>query len=71
MRKSVKSANPEIMGRNRQQLFDAVTHFSSRLIGEGDGQNALGRDRFGFHKPCDSVNEYAGFAAASARKHKH
>ncbi len=45
---------------------DALLHFLGRLVGEGEGQDALGGHPLGGHEVRDAYGEHLGLATASA-----
>ena len=49
-----------------EQLVDALGHFAGGLVGEGDGEDGVGRDVFLLDKPGDAMRDDAGFAGAGA-----
>src|SRR5580704_7705940 len=71
MRDAVEGADPERRGGNPQQPLDARAHLAGRLVGEGDGEDALGRGALGLDHPGDPMGEHARLAAAGARQHQH
>ena len=71
MRQAVKGADPEVAGRESQQVLDPMTHFPGRLVGEGDREEMLRHDVLDDDQPGDAVHEYAGLAAAGSGQHQH
>ncbi len=49
-----------------EQLVDALAHFAGGLVGEGDGEDGVGRDVFLLDQPGDAMGDDAGFAGAGA-----
>ena len=49
-----------------EQLVDALGHFAGGLVGEGDGEDGVGRDVFLLDEPGDAMGDDAGFAGAGA-----
>ena len=70
VRQAVESAHPHAAGAVAQQRFDPAAHFRRRLVGEGDGQDAVRRHAHHFVQPADAVGEYAGLARTRARQHQ-
>ena len=56
------------LGQRRvaQQPVDALGHLAGGLVGEGDGQNRVGRDAFFLDQPGDAAGDDAGLARAGA-----
>ena len=46
--------------------IDALGHFAGGLVGEGDGEDGVGRDVFLLDEPGDAVGDDAGFARSGA-----
>jgi hypothetical protein len=66
MRQAMEGAYPQAAGRHAQHLFDAPAHFGGGLVGEGDGENRVGRYAMGANQPGDTMYQHAGLAAAGA-----
>ena len=49
-----------------EQLVDAFGHFAGGLVGEGDGEDGVGRDVFLLDEPGDAMGDDAGFAGSGA-----
>ena len=49
-----------------EQLVDALGHFAGGFVGEGDGEDGVGRDVFLLDEPGDAMGDDAGFARAGA-----
>ena len=60
----------ERLGERRmaEQLIDALGHLAGGLVGEGDGEDGVGRDAFLADEPGDAVGDDAGFARSGAGK---
>ena len=52
--------------RVTEQLIDAFGHFGGGFIGEGDGEDGIGRDVFLLDEPGDAMGDNAGFAGAGS-----
>ena len=52
--------------RVAEQLVHALGHFAGGLVGEGDGQDGVGRDAFLADQPGDAAGDDAGLARAGA-----
>ena len=48
------------------EVLDAVAHLAGRLIGEGDGQDAVAGDVLDFHQVGDAMGEDARLARPGA-----
>ena len=68
MRQTVESPYPQAVGRHLQHVLDPATHLTSRFIGEGDGQNGMGRKPLGPNQPGNAVHQHPGFTRACARQ---
>ena len=55
-------------GRLAEEGDDAVAHLAGRLVGEGDGQDAVGVDAALGHQVGDAVGDDARLAAAGPRQ---
>jgi hypothetical protein len=66
----MKGAHPEGVDLRAEQLADALSHLACGLVGEGDGQQVLGRNSAHPDQIGDAVRQYAGLAAACAREHE-
>ena len=53
-----------------QQALDAAAHLGGGLVGEGDGQHAVGGDAHHFVEPADAVRQHAGLAGPGAGEHQ-
>ncbi len=49
-----------------RSLFDALAHLAGGLVGEGDGEDGVGRDAFLANEPGDAAGDDAGLAGACA-----
>ena len=49
-----------------QQPVDALGHLAGGLVGEGDGQDGVGRDAFLADQPGDAAGDDAGLARAGS-----
>ena len=49
-----------------EQPVNALAHLAGGLVGEGDGQNGVGRDAFFADEPGDAAGDDAGFARAGS-----
>ena len=49
-----------------EQSIDAFGHFGGGLVGEGDGEDGVGRDVFLLDEPGNAMGDDAGFARAGA-----
>ncbi len=63
---AVKGADPHPAGVDRQHRRDAREHFLCRLVGEGDGEDAVRADVPGLDEPGDASGENARLARAGA-----
>src|SRR5947207_15722102 len=61
---AVKGADPQSAAGHTEQSLDASTHLPRLLVGEGHGQDAVGRDALGLDQPRDAVRQHPGLAAA-------
>ena len=50
--------------------LDAAAHLARRLVGEGHGEDAVGRDMLHLHEPGDAMHQHPGLAAAGARQYQ-
>ncbi len=67
----VERADRQSFGRVAPDaLGDALLHFLRRLVGEGDGGDALGRHAAGRDQVRDLLDDHARLAAAGAGKHE-
>ena len=64
--KGVKCGDGSPLGGLAQEGDKPLAHFAGRLVGEGDGGDAVGRDPDHAHEVGDAVGDDAGFAAAGA-----
>src|SRR5205085_341693 len=71
VRNAVKGADPQSAARHTEQPLDATAHLPRRLVGEGHGQDAVGRDALGLDQPRDAVRQHPGLAAAGPGEHQH
>ena len=53
-----------------QQPVNALAHLAGGLVGEGDGQNRVGRDAFLLDEPGDAAGDDAGFAGPRPGKNE-
>ena len=67
---AVEGADPERASRDVEQRLDAAAHLGGRLVGEGDGQQALGCQARFLDQPGRAVGQHAGLAAAGTREHQ-
>jgi len=51
-----------------QQLIHALRHLAGGLVGEGHGQDRIGRDVLFLDQPGDAVRDHAGLARSSTRQ---
>ena len=51
-----------------QQLIHALGHLAGGLVGEGDGQDRVGRDVLLLDEPGNAVRNHAGLARSGARQ---
>jgi len=63
---TVKSADPHAPHWNGQLRRQPRHHFLRRLVGEGHGQNASGRDLPGGNQPGNARGEHPRFAASGS-----
>jgi hypothetical protein len=66
----VKSREPHVLGLETQKLVHALAHLARRLVGEGDGEDALGSDATDPDQVGDPVGEDAGLSASRAGNHE-
>ncbi len=66
VRDAVEGADPQRAGRHVQQRLDPAAHLAGRLVGEGDGEQALRGDALLLDEPGGTVREHARLAAAGA-----
>ena len=71
VRQAVECADPEVAGRETQQILDPMAHFPGGLVGKGDREEMLGHDVLDADQPGDPVHEHAGLAASGAGEHQH
>jgi hypothetical protein len=65
----VEGADPEILADVRpEQLIEPGLHLAGGLVGEGDGEDAVGRDAVERDEVGDPVDDDARLAAAGARE---
>ncbi len=74
---AAQNAHAERMKRRNERLgkrrmaenpVDALRHLAGGLVGEGDGENGVGRDALFLNEPGDSAGDDAGLARAGAGK---
>ncbi len=70
VRDAVEGAHPHGAARHVEQFLDAVAHLGRGLVGEGDGQDVVGRGAQRADRPGDAMREHAGLAAAGAGQHQ-
>jgi hypothetical protein len=63
---AVEGADPHAAHRYRQHRVEPGQHLLRRLVGEGDGEHAAGRELAGLDQPGDAGGEDAGLAGAGA-----
>ena len=51
-------------------MIDAFGHFGGGFVGEGDGEDGVGRDVFLLDEPGDAMSDDAGFAGVGACEDK-
>ncbi len=64
MGEAVERADPQVADGHVEQRLDAATHLRRRLVGERDGEKALGRHALDVDQPGRPVHEHARLAAA-------
>jgi hypothetical protein len=52
--------------RVAEQLIDTFGHFGGGFVGEGDGEDGIGRDVFLLDEPGDAMGDDASFAGSGA-----
>src|SRR5262249_51163555 len=69
----VKSEDPRrgCEGRAVEKRTDAVTHFTGRFVGEGDGEDGARRHVFRSDEMRDAVGDRFGLAAARTGEDKN
>ena len=67
----VEGADPEPGRIPLEQPADPVLHLAGGLVGEGDGEDPLGRDAVPVDQRGDPHGEHAGLARARAGEHQH
>jgi|GEM_PF-1450627 len=67
---AVEGAEPHAGGAVTEQPLDPAAHLRRRLVGEGHGEDGIGRHAHRLHQPGDAVGEHAGLAGASASQHQ-
>ncbi len=67
---AVERAHPHGANGQIEQRFDPRAHLCGRLVGEGDGQNAVGGYPLGLDQPGDAMHQDPRLAAARAGHHK-
>ncbi len=70
MGNTVKRADPHSANGQIQEGFDPRPHLRGSLVGEGHGQDPMGRHPLGLDQPGNSMNENPRLAAAGARDHQ-
>jgi hypothetical protein len=63
---AVEGADPHAAHVDRQHGGEPGHHLLGRLVGEGDGQDAAGRDLAGLQQPGDAGGQHPGLAGAGA-----
>ena len=66
MCEAMKSAIPEVLYRQLQQLLDTAAHLGRRLVGKGDGEKAVWGYALDIDKPGGTMHQHARLAAAGA-----
>ena len=67
---AVEGAHPHAAHGIAEQLLDARAHLPRRLVGEGDREDAPGRDPLHLDQPGDAVHQHPGLAGAGAGEHQ-
>ena len=67
----MESADPHAAHRKAQEVLDPFAHLVGGLVGEGHGQNGIGRDFKRLDEIRDAVGQNAGFTAARTCQHQH
>ena len=67
---AVEGADPEAGGGEADQLTDASAELVGGLVGEGHGQQLVGRDPLDLQQPGDAMDQHPGLAAARAGQHQ-
>ena len=67
----MESADPHAAHRKAQEVLDPFAHLVGGLVGEGHGQNGIGRDFKRLDEIRDAVGQNARFSAAGAREHQY
>jgi hypothetical protein len=65
---AVEGADPHAAHIDRQHGRQPRHHFLGGLVGEGDGQQAAGRDLAGLQQPGDAGGQHPGLAGTGARQ---
>ena len=66
----VEGAHPQIPRDLAEHAFEPVTHLASGLVGEGDAEDAVGRDVLARDEIGDAVGDDAGLAGAGSGEHQ-
>ena len=64
----VEGRDPDALRLGAEQLLDALAHLAGGLVGEGDGEDLLGRDAAGADQVRDAVHQHARLAASRRRR---
>ncbi len=70
VRQAVEGAQPQRASGTAEQCLDACAHLGRGLVGEGDGQDPMGRRTLGLDQPGDAMDQDAGLAAPGAGQHQ-
>jgi len=67
---SVEGAHPHPPGGSAQQFADPLPHLPRRLVGEGDGEDPIGRHTVLEHQMCDAGRQYPCLPGSRAGQHE-
>ena len=66
---AVKGTHPQLPHWTLQRRFQPLPHFARRLVGEGQREQAVGRDAINRHQPLHPLHQHARLAAARPGNH--
>ncbi len=66
----VEGGDPQGPGVGPEELLHPLAHLARGLVGEGHGEDVLGRDAADADQVGDAVRQHAGLAAARAGEHE-